>query len=393
MMKRSVTRRLLCLLLAALLSAPAALAEYRPLSVGDSGADVTTLKERLYELGYFTRASYGETYTKNTAEKIRKFASKYGLDSDTATPELQALLFAEDARPESYVPMSGPASVGPDAHPELPPLNEDGTLADKAAEPFLYKNEEAGLWIYISGTLSIEIRRYDNRIDNILWFETRVRLSGGNRIKTIFSDDRQSGKAFAKPLKIVQKHQAVLAFSDDFFGWRRSGSDVEGIIVREGTIYSDKTRANRKFPPLDIIAAMPDGTLKTFAPDAHTAQEYLDMGVLNTWAFGPTLVSGGQVSTQLDFAANSASQPRQAMGMLAPNDYIFLTVTGRRKDSDGATIQWLANRMAGLGAQEAINLDGGNSVMLVFDGEMLNKVKGISASSIRDMVSMIAFFD
>ena len=379
-----------CLLLT---SACPTLAEYRSLSAGDKGKDVMELKKRLFELGYFTKASYGEDYTKNTAEKIRRFASKYGLDTDIATPELQELLYAEDARPESYVPMSGPASAGPEVTPELPELAPDGTLADKTAAPFLYKNGDAGLWLYISGTLSVEIKRFDNRIDNLIWLETRVRLSGGNRIRTIFSDEKKTAKRFDKPLRIVAAHNPVLAFSDDFFGYRRSSKDVEGIIIREGTVYSDTTRSNRKFPPLDIIAAMPDGSLQAFLSDEHTAQEYLDMGVLNTWAFGPILVKNGAPTGDLPAQATNAREPRQGIGMFAPNDYLFLTVLGRRKDSDGATIQWMANRFAGAGVQEALNLDGGNSVMLVFDGEMLNKVKNISATSIRDMVSMIAFFD
>ena len=389
-------QRLLAALLLAclLLPAPAAFAEYRTLSAGDSGEDVVRLKKRLYELGYFNSASFGENYTKNTAEKVRCFISKYGLDGDAATPEVQEWLYADDARPASYVPMSGPASVGPEIQPELPALAEDGTLADKAAEPYLYKDPEAGLWLYISGTLAVEIKRFDNRVDNMVWFETRVRLSGGNRIRTIFSDEKQTGNRFAKPLKIVQKHEGViLALSDDYFGWRRSAKDIEGIVVREGRIYSDKTRTNRKFPPLDVLAALPDGSLKTYLPDEHTAQEYLDMGVLNTWAFGPTLIRDGAAVADIPVEANDPRQPRQGMAMLAPNDYLFLTVLGRRKESDGCTFQWLQNRYLGYGVREAINLDGGNSMMLVFDGEMLSKSKSAPASAIRDMVSMIAFTD
>ncbi len=389
-MRALVIRVLSAVMLCLCLCVPAR-AEYRSLGVGDRGDDVVRLKKRLYELGYFTTASFGDSYTKNTAEKVRRFISKYGEDGDVATPEVQAWLYAEDARPESYVPMTGPASVGPAVTPELPALAEDGTLLDKTAAPFMYKNEEAGLWVYAGPTLSVEIRRFDNRVDNLIWLETRVRLSGGNRVRTIFSDDQMSARRFAKPLDIVKKHGVLLAFSDDFFGWRRDAKDIEGIVVREGRVYSDVTRATGKFPTLDVMAAMPDGTLRAFASDAHTAQEYLDMGVLNTWAFGPILVTDGQLAQSIPFETSNPRQPRQAMGMYASNDYLFLTVLGRRTDSDGATLQWLANRCVGLGVQEAINLDGGNSVMLVFDGEMINKTKNIRAGAIRGMVSMIAF--
>ncbi len=392
--RRPFLRVLSMLLLLCVLAPAGARADYRTLKIGDKGPDVVELKKRLYELGYFTSKSFGNDYTKNTVEKIRRFVSKYGEDGDVATPEVQERLYSEDARPESYVPMTGPACVGPAVRPELPELAEDGTLADKSAAPFLYKNDEAGLWYYISGTLSVEIKRYDNRVDNLIWLESRVRLSGGNRARTIFSDEQMTAKRFDKPLNIVKKHPGViLAFSDDYFGWRKDAKDIEGIVIREGRVYSDVTRTTRKFPPLDVIAALPDGSLKTYLPDEHTAQEYLGMGVQNTWAFGPILVKNGEAFRDVPVETSNPRQPRQGMAMLAPNDYLFLTVLGRRKDSDGCTLQWLQNRFLGLGVQEAINLDGGNSAMLVFDGEMLNKVKGIRSGALRGMVSMIAFTD
>ena len=394
-MNRLYSKLLSILLLGCILfSAVPASADYRTLTVGDRGQDVVNLKKRLYELGYFTTASFGEDYTKNTAEKVRRFISKYGQDGDVATPKVQTWLYADDARPESYVAMSGPASVGPSVKPALPDLAADGTLADKTAKPFLYKNEKDGLWLYISGTLSVEIKRFDNRIDNLIWLETRVRLSGGNRIKSIFSDEKKSGRSFDKPLNIVKKNPGtILAFSDDFFGWRRDAKDIEGIIIREGKVYSDVTRTSRKWPPLDVIAALPDGSFLTALPDQYTAQQYLDMGVQNTWAFGPILVRNGEYAGDVREEAATPRQPRQGMAMYAPNDYLFITVMGRRSDTEGATLEWLQNRYLGYGVQEAFNLDGGNSVMLVFDGEIINRSKQVTSGGLRDMVSMIAFSD
>ena len=127
--RRPFLRVLSMLLLLCVLAPAGARADYRTLKIGDKGPDVVELKKRLYELGYFNSKSFGNDYTKNTAEKIRRFVSKYGEDGDVATPEVQERLYSEDARPESYVPMTGPACVGPAIRPELPELAELATGA------------------------------------------------------------------------------------------------------------------------------------------------------------------------------------------------------------------------------------------------------------------------
>ena len=47
-------------------------------------------------------------------------------------------------------------------------------------------------------------------------------------------------------------------------------------------------------------------------------------------------------------------------------------VEGRIKRSGGVPVQWLAERMAGLGAVEAINLDGGKTSCLLFMGTKIS---------------------
>ncbi len=79
-------------------------------------------------------------------------------------------------------------------------------------------------------------------------------------------------------------------------------------------------------------------------------------------------------------------EPRCAIGMIEPYHYIILTVRGRANDSKGAYLGWLAEKMLELGAVEAINLDGGGTVCLVFMGELLNK-----KSASRDVSSLIVF--
>ena len=73
--------------------------------------------------------------------------------------------------------------------------------------------------------------------------------------------------------------------------------------------------------------------------------------------------------------------------MIEPYHYVVLTVKGRADDSKGTYLPWLADRMLSLGAVEAMNLDGGGTVSLVFNGKMLNK----GTKNLRNVTSMIGF--
>ena len=76
--------------------------------------------------------------------------------------------------------------------------------------------------------------------------------------------------------------------------------------------------------------------------------------------------------------------------MIAPNHYLLLSVQGRRKDSEGTNLQRVAEIMQERGVTEALNLDGGNTMALVFRGRMLNKLATYKNKKfVRTVTSMI----
>ena len=95
------------------------------------------------------------------------------------------------------------------------------------------------------------------------------------------------------------------------------------------------------------------------------------MGAENVLAFGPWLVRGGEIPPALETAYRT-KEPRTAIGMIEPYHYVALFVEGRIKQSGGVPVQWLAERMAQLGATEAINLDGGKTSCLLFMGTKIS---------------------
>lgn len=100
---------------------------------------------------------------------------------------------------------------------------------------------------------------------------------------------------------------------------------------------------------------------------------------------GPMLVAAGQSlirpgrdlegfsagSRQFDSDITVGRYPRAALG-LAEEELIAVVSEGRADDEAGLTMAELAAAMSGLGAAEAINLDGGGSASLVAGGTLLN---------------------
>jgi thiol-disulfide isomerase/thioredoxin len=74
--------------------------QYRTLMVGMSGEDVSALKKRLTDLGYYKIPRSSGLYTDATADVIAVFQERNGLHATgIATPETQALLFSDRAVP------------------------------------------------------------------------------------------------------------------------------------------------------------------------------------------------------------------------------------------------------------------------------------------------------
>jgi hypothetical protein len=74
---------------------------------------------------------------------------------------------------------------------------------------------------------------------------------------------------------------------------------------------------------------------------------------------------------QFDSDISAGRHPRAALGLSA-GELIAVVADGRADDEAGLTLAELAAAMVGLGAAEAINLDGGGSASLVFGGRLRN---------------------
>ncbi len=260
----------------------------------------------------------------------------------------------------------------PAAEPETPPRDAEGFLAEEGE--FIHEDEAGGLWMYLSATLQVVIRKYEDKSVPMIWFETEIRTRGEERFRTVMTNPNKPGTGYRYPYSIARDEGFVLGFSDDFYAERMKKKQTVGIIIREGRIVSAKTNKtrNHKLPNLDMMIQYPDGRLEVCECWEHTAEELLEDGAVNVFSFGPILVRDGEINEQV-YTYYRDKEPRHALGMFEPGHYLLLSFQGRRKDSKGTMLQRLAEMMKDRGVQQALNLDGGNTMALMFCGKMLNK--------------------
>ncbi|MGN0778020.1 MAG: phosphodiester glycosidase family protein [Aristaeellaceae bacterium] len=258
----------------------------------------------------------------------------------------------------------------------FPALNEEGFLDEGE---FVYADAEEGLWRFVDENVRVEIFRCQTVKPDpkLIWYEAEIWSRNGEifQLMTNLPDKHMSSAAW--PHLVARKHQAVFAINTDFAQNRYPAKKKVGVIIRDRKIFIEKTvsAGYKGFPNLDILALFEDGSMKTFESNAHTGQEYLDMGVVSTLAFGPILIQDGVINEAEILARyNGSNAPRTAIGMIEPGHYAAVMVEGRTSTSTGCKVIFAAQVLKAMGCVEALNLDGGETACMIFMGEQINTV-------------------
>lgn len=253
---------------------------------------------------------------------------------------------------------------------ELPPF---GDFSEKFGPLFLeegqppvtdgrtYKSQD----VYIQVT-SVRQSRTDIYIADIY-----VR-SVENFQRAFANDQWHSGTEKVKILS--ENNQAVLGMTGD------NGHNLKaGIVIGNGTIWRRLSSGTR-----DICLLYRDGTLVTIEEqyiDHDGIRAQADEGLIwQCFVFGPALLDESGKAKQKFNTNVRPANPRSVIGYYEPGHYCFVQVDGRGADSKldpgnrsvGLTMDELSLFMESLGCKAAYNLDGGQSSMLYYDGEILS---------------------
>ena len=180
---------------------------------------------------------------------------------------------------------------------------------------------------------------------------------------------------------MARQFQAVLAINGDYYSDRNAG-----LAIRQGETLRSKTSAL-----YDVLLIDAAGDFHIVKRDQMDMMDFYLSGAMdirNVFSFGPALVIDGEkqdIPEKYSFAPHYAN-PRTAIGQLGALEYVCVVVDGRSEDSEGVTLETLAQAMTDLGCIQAYNLDGGNSATMVLGGEIYNDKSLDNERSVSDIL-------
>ena len=142
----------------------------------------------------------------------------------------------------------------------------------------------------------------------------------------------------------------------------------KSFIIRNGVLYRDTPIENT-----DICILYRDGRMETRKWGEYTLEEVVASDPWQVWGFGPALLDENGHAMEIRHEL-SGHNPRAAIGYYEPGHYCFVIVDGRDHDwSEGVKLTALSRLMEDLGCKVAYNLDGGDSAVMYWNGEIISK--------------------
>lgn len=217
---------------------------------------------------------------------------------------------------------------------------------------------------YKDGNVDITITTV--RKNNTTVYVADVKLLDANYLKTALAYDSFGTNVTETTSSMASNNNAILAVNGDYYG-----ADRSGYVIKNGVIYRNTVRSDSDYPGLAVYK---DGSFKIIYETNVTAEQLLADGVVNLFAFGPSLIENGSITVDQNTEVRQAmtKNPRTAIGIVDSNHYILVVSDGRTSESEGLSLYELAEVMKEYGATTAYNLDGGGSSTMYFNGSIIN---------------------
>jgi exopolysaccharide biosynthesis protein len=247
-------------------------------------------------------------------------------------------------------------------------LNKDTTTTDSNTAEAASNSEKQNLNdIKIENKHDSKIERFD--INGKKFDAYILEIKDPTRVKVGYTQKlRKQGQ---RTSEIAKENGAIAAINGGGFTdksadgklWAGTGAYPTGIVISKGqTIYSDIGNNNAQF---SVMALDKTGRLLV---GNHSVNDLKKEGVVEAISFGPPLILNGKVQRNLEPGVN----PRTAIGQKQDGTIIMVAIDGRQGLKVGATLEEIQQIMVEHGAWNAVNLDGGSSTTMYYDGDIIN---------------------
>lgn len=270
------------------------------------------------------------------------------------------------------LPIMAESSVSAEAMLECNPLPID-LSGGAPADP----NGYIGPWEYSDPTIHVKIE--SGRVSDCDYWVADIQIGDASQLRTAPADSFSSNMVMPGTA-IARRVNAILAIDGDYFCYTR-----KGFILRQGTLYLDKLEGRR-----DLLLIDEDGDFHFIhnAAEGEGPMEIDGKKIINAFFFGPILVQDGELNKDYAFDEMTSFEPCQRMciGQVGPLHYKVVCCAAPFRGSTGMKTRAFARLVLDLGIENAYNLDGGDSTMLIFRGEKINDVDNPKTRDLADII-------
>lgn len=168
---------------------------------------------------------------------------------------------------------------------------------------------------------------------------------------------------------MAKRYNAVAAINAGGFVANKSGDNSKGnpggILISNGKIIYNSLKKNEQ---TCIAGITKDGVLLV---GNYSIEEMEKLGISEAVSFGPALiVNGKKTITEGDGGWGTA--PRTAIAQRKDGSILFLVIDGKYIGRLAVTLRELQDILYNYGAYNAVNLDGGSSSTMYYNGEVIS---------------------
>lgn len=234
--------------------------------------------------------------------------------------------------------------------------------------------------VYEDPTLKVKITTGDS--NGVLYWIADIEIQDASQLRTVAAEGFDAaGTEYGHVL--AKRVNAVLAVDGDFYCYSRGVP----LTIRQGHTYQNKLANMRGH---DILLIDEDGDFHCLEnPTEKKVNDLLaSKKIINAFYFGPILVKDGEMCTSMNTSIkkNQFSQ-RVAIAQTGHLKYRVIVTGPHKRGSKAFRFDEWKNFVAGMDdIQNAYNLDGGDSAVLVFNNKKINDPENTNERPLADII-------